>query len=147
MKNKIFSSFILVLIFSFSISGFAQTEEPKEQTLCPVMGNPINKETYIDYQGQRIYFCCAGCDKTFLKDPEKYFSEFAKNNIVLENVQETCPMSGAKLKKKDVYTDYNSRRIYFCGNGCKMAFEKDPEKHLKNMTVNTMEKSEKKKGM
>jgi len=42
------------------------------QKLCPVMGQPINKEFYVDYQGRRIYFCCQMCVDTFKKDPEKY---------------------------------------------------------------------------
>ena len=49
-----------------------ETTAPKEQTLCPVMGNPINKESFIEYKGKKVYFCCGGCDKTFLADPEKY---------------------------------------------------------------------------
>ncbi|MHC5119654.1 MAG: efflux RND transporter periplasmic adaptor subunit, partial [Planctomycetota bacterium] len=43
-----------------------------EQTLCPVMGNPINKEVFVEYKGKKVYFCCPGCDDTFLKEPEKY---------------------------------------------------------------------------
>jgi Cu(I)/Ag(I) efflux system membrane fusion protein len=44
----------------------------KEQTLCPVMGGPINKEFFVEYKGKKVYFCCGGCDKTFLAEPEKY---------------------------------------------------------------------------
>lgn len=43
-----------------------------EQTLCPVMGTPINKEYFVEYKGKTVYFCCPGCDETFLADPEKY---------------------------------------------------------------------------
>ena len=53
----------------------AQADEPakaKPQTICPVMGNPINKEIFVDYQGKRAYFCCKGCIPEFNKDPEKY---------------------------------------------------------------------------
>jgi Cu(I)/Ag(I) efflux system membrane fusion protein len=46
------------------------------QTLCPVMGNPIDKEIYVDYRGVRVYFCCRGCDKKFLADPAKYIPNF-----------------------------------------------------------------------
>lgn len=45
---------------------------PGEQTLCPVMGTPINKDIFVEYQGKKVYFCCPGCDKEFLADPEKY---------------------------------------------------------------------------
>jgi Cu(I)/Ag(I) efflux system membrane fusion protein len=46
-----------------------------EQTLCPVMGGPINKEFFVEYKGKKVYFCCGGCDETFLKDPEKYLDK------------------------------------------------------------------------
>jgi YHS domain-containing protein len=36
------------------------------------MGNPINKDIYVDYNGRRIYFCCNLCPPVFNKDPEKY---------------------------------------------------------------------------
>jgi Cu(I)/Ag(I) efflux system membrane fusion protein len=42
------------------------------QTLCPVMGTPINKEYFVEYKGKTVYFCCPGCDAIFLADPEKY---------------------------------------------------------------------------
>ncbi|MBL7141184.1 MAG: YHS domain-containing protein [Planctomycetes bacterium] len=45
------------------------------QKTCPVMGSPINPEIYVDYQGRRIYFCCAGCPETFTKDPETYIAK------------------------------------------------------------------------
>jgi len=43
-----------------------------EQTLCPVMDIPINKEFFVEYEGKKVYFCCPGCDSMFLEDPEKY---------------------------------------------------------------------------
>ncbi|MHC4555209.1 MAG: efflux RND transporter periplasmic adaptor subunit [Planctomycetota bacterium] len=45
---------------------------PGEQILCPVMGNPINKDVFVEYKGKKVYFCCGGCDDVFLKEPEKY---------------------------------------------------------------------------
>ena len=50
----------------------AQAPGAKEQTLCPVMDFPINKEQFIEYQGKKVYFCCPGCSDKFLAEPEKY---------------------------------------------------------------------------
>jgi|WetSurMetagenome_2_1015567.scaffolds.fasta_scaffold00110_1 YHS domain-containing protein len=47
------------------------------QTTCPVMGEPINKDIYVDYKGKRVYFCCNMCPETFKKDPEKYLKKLA----------------------------------------------------------------------
>ena len=38
------------------------------------MGGAINKDVYADHEGQRVYFCCAGCDGRFREDPEKYLA-------------------------------------------------------------------------
>jgi Cu(I)/Ag(I) efflux system membrane fusion protein len=46
-----------------------------EQTHCPIMGGPIDKNVFIEYQGKKVYFCCPGCEETFLKDPEKYLDK------------------------------------------------------------------------
>jgi len=52
-----------------------------EQTTCPVMGGPIDKNVFTEYQGKKVYFCCAGCVDKFKADPGKYISklpQFAK---------------------------------------------------------------------
>ena len=43
-----------------------------EQTICPVMAGPVNKSIFTDYQGKKVYFCCAQCLDTFKADPNKY---------------------------------------------------------------------------
>lgn len=45
------------------------------QETCPIMGNPINKEIFVEYQGKKVYFCCNGCSEKFLADPEKYVAK------------------------------------------------------------------------
>ena len=53
-------------------------------TTCPVMaGSPVSKKTaeaaglFRDYEGQRYYFCCAGCGPAFDADPAKYAAAVA----------------------------------------------------------------------
>jgi len=43
-----------------------------EQTVCPVMGGPVDKNVYTEYQGKKVYFCCTQCLDTFKADPNKY---------------------------------------------------------------------------
>ncbi len=52
-----------------------QTVAAAEQTVCPVMGNPINKDLFVEYQGKKVYFCCPGCKPEFEKDPAKYVAK------------------------------------------------------------------------
>lgn len=50
---------------------------PGPQRTCPVMGGVIDRKVFVDYAGLRIYFCCPGCEKTFLADPAGYLKKLA----------------------------------------------------------------------
>lgn len=44
-------------------------------------------------------------------------------------VQTTCPVMAGPINK-DMYTEYKGKKVYFCCAGCKVEFEKNPEKYL-----------------
>ncbi len=46
-----------------------------EQTICPVMKGAIKKSVFTEYNGKKVYFCCAGCKEKFEKEPEKYIAK------------------------------------------------------------------------
>ena len=43
-----------------------------DQMLCPVMGDPVSKEFFVEHEGTKYYLCCESCLKRFRKDPEQY---------------------------------------------------------------------------
>jgi YHS domain-containing protein len=105
-----------------------------EQTLCPVMDNPINKDVFVEYKGKKVYFCCEGCDDTFLKDPEKYLHKLPQfqdqESTLPTGIEQTvCPVMGNPIDK-DVFVEYKGKKVYFCCPGCIETFEKYPEKYL-----------------
>ena len=51
-----------------------------EQTMCPVMSAPINKELFVEYKGKKVYFCCEGCERMFKEEPEKYLAKLPQFN-------------------------------------------------------------------
>ena len=54
---------------------FSSPQKVGTKATCPVTGDEfaIAKDTvHAEYKGKHVYFCCAGCKKTFDKDPEKY---------------------------------------------------------------------------
>ena len=55
--------------------------------------------------------------------------------------QTLCPVLGGNVNKQ-VYADYNGKRIYFCCSGCDAEFKKDPEKYMKKLEAEgiTLEK-------
>jgi YHS domain-containing protein len=60
------------------------TDSTTPQTICPVMGNPIDPAVFVEYKGKKVYFCCRGCDQKFQEDPEKYLAK-------LPQFQESAP--------------------------------------------------------
>lgn len=66
----------------------AMSAQPGQQTLCPVMGGPIDEQYFIEYKGKKVYFCCPGCDKLFLAEPEKYLDKLPQFKSEQEQEQE-----------------------------------------------------------
>src|SRR5512140_855346 len=126
MRKKI----LLVLAgaaLAVAASAFAAD---KPQTACPIRNKAIDKATYVDMQGQRVYFCCETCAAKFKANPEPTFAKFAKEGIVPENVQKTDPVCGMKVSDKSVKADWKGRRLLFCSDSCKASFEKEPARYL-----------------
>jgi Cu+-exporting ATPase len=116
------------LLMMAAVATFAAD---KPQTACPVCGGDIDiaKSPHVDFQGQRIYFCCEHCSAKFDADPEKYLEQTGKDGIVFQSIQKVCPLTGEDIDKT-AYADYKGRRVYFCCDKCKAKFEKDPQKYL-----------------
>ncbi|MBN2071587.1 MAG: hypothetical protein JW814_09045 [Candidatus Krumholzibacteriota bacterium] len=125
-------------------AGSIETIGLKKQTLCPVMGNPVDPKIFTDIQGQRVYFCCAMCIDQFRAAPGKYFEQARIDSVLFENIQTTCPISGDVIDRK-FFTWYKGRGIYFCGEECKKIFDSDPEKQMGKLGKEEEKKIEKEK--
>ena len=101
--NDLYKIAILFVMGVFLVSGCGDEETPAPdvgteiadvqlvagtQTTCPIMDSPINEDIYSDYQGKRIYFCCAGCDDKFKAEPEKYIKQMEDEGVTLTRVIE-----------------------------------------------------------
>ena len=60
---------------SEAASEVEAASEAIEQTTCPVMGGKINKDLFVEYKGQKVYFCCKACVSKFQEAPEEYLSK------------------------------------------------------------------------
>jgi YHS domain-containing protein len=103
------------------------------QKVCPIQKKAIDPEVFIEYQGQKVYFCCPGCDNKFLEDTEIYFGQMKERGEVAENVQTLCPVSGDKLDEDKVSLTLPGRKINFCCKKCVRQFKKDKAKYIKNL--------------
>jgi YHS domain-containing protein len=56
------------------------------QAKCPVRGGDIDPQVFVvgRADGQRVFFCCAGCDKKFLKNPAKYAAKLDAQGIKID---------------------------------------------------------------
>jgi len=101
MKYLVLLVSILVVGFSGSLwaeEGGTCSFEAAEQcevinSTCPVMGGEVDQDTpfKVEYEGQTIGFCCAGCIDAFNAAPEKYL-EIIKQERIIE-----CPECGAEI--------------------------------------------------
>ena len=91
--KRMMISVILALVLAISLAGAGWAAPPplmdkpmagKSQAACPVQGGKINKDLYVDYQGQRVYFCCAECLPIFKKNPEAYLRKMRQQGVLPE---------------------------------------------------------------
>lgn len=104
----------------------------KPQTACPIDGAAVDKKVFVDFQGQRIYFCKHECAAAFGADAEAFMKKVEEQGVLLENVQKSCPMCGMDLEKT-VFADYKGLHLFFCSKECREEFLKNPETYLKTM--------------
>ncbi len=53
-----------------------------KNTICPVMDLEVMDGQFVDWEGFRVHFCCAGCDQTFLAAPEDFLPVLAEDAAV-----------------------------------------------------------------
>ena len=112
-----------------------------EQQQCPFSGGELDKNLTAQVGGTEIAFCCASCQsKVESADglpakAELVFSDAAfakgfvrkKPDIKLDGVK--CMMMPAKAVNEKFAVDYDGHKVFFCCNGCKNKFSKDPKSY------------------
>ncbi|MCF7858488.1 MAG: YHS domain-containing protein [Candidatus Cloacimonetes bacterium] len=142
MKKIIFIA-LLCLLVSYTLiaeeskvchSDMNMEKAEKIQETCPVMGNPINKEIYTEYKGEKVYFCCEACINIFNNNPGKYLEKMQESQVeeALEFKQTKCPVMGMEIVP-EINIEYKGEKIYFCCPSCIETFKANPEKHLEQL--------------
>lgn len=50
--------------------------------MCPVLTDEaIDPEQWVEYEGQRVYFCCPKCKRKFQRDPEAYLANLPQFTV------------------------------------------------------------------
>jgi len=76
-------------------------------------------------------FVLNGCKKSEPAPPPQTPATSAEpaKEVAAAAEQTTCPVMGGAINK-DIFTEYKGKKVYFCMESCKTAFEKDPEKYI-----------------
>ncbi|MCX6560891.1 MAG: YHS domain-containing protein [Candidatus Aminicenantes bacterium] len=147
------SLLILVLLLLVAAGGWLVASQGPDKAKDPVCGMSVTKSTATytyDYKGTTYYFCGESCKTSFIKDPEKYLAPGAETKPMGEMKGQgmmhgqmmqgqavdpskakdlVCGMTVDKATAKWTY-EYKGTTYYFCSEGCKTSFAKEPEKYL-----------------
>jgi Cu+-exporting ATPase len=102
-----------------------------KQITCPVMGGEIDEKVFIEYEGQKVYFCCPPCKKKFTDSPRTYLPALYKQWYP-QRVQVKCPVMGGVVNP-DVFVEHKGQQVHFCCKGCDTKFKADADKYMKKL--------------
>ncbi len=101
---------------------------------CPIMGEEIDGDDTMLFQGYRIRLCCPGCEEKFRADPRKHLTLLLNPELVALN-NERCPMMREEPTERDNFFVYDGVLIDTCCSDCPEMFAEDPEKALKEAGI------------
>lgn len=117
--------FLAAAVASMLFAGYQlRAEGPDSNTKCPVSGQPVKADKFVEYNGGKVYFCCGNCPKAFEANTAKYA---AKANMQLvetgQLVQVACPLSG-RPTNPSATVEVGGVKVGLCCNNCKAKIEK-----------------------
>lgn len=60
-------------------TGKAKAPFDLKNSTCPMSGEPVTENDWIEYNGMVVHFCCEGCGKEFLDDPDSQLAKMVEN--------------------------------------------------------------------
>jgi len=107
---------MLLVVFGFAVYA---ADTAVEDLKCPVSGQPVNPEAFVEHNGGKVYFCCENCPKKFSADPAKYAAKANHQMAQSGQLKQTaCPITG-KAAKDSTAIDVQGVSVAFCCNNCK----------------------------
>ena len=66
--------FLSFLFAMFLGSGAVSAQMPMDagNKICPVGGEAVAGDSFVEYEGKKYGLCCPACAEEFYKDPQKY---------------------------------------------------------------------------
>jgi YHS domain-containing protein len=125
---------------------------------CPVGKQAIDQETFVEYGGHTIGFCCGGCDTKFLAWDAVKKDAFVQASLAAQKQEpkghdhakvakdvkpkpfagdpyllHACPVSGKKLGSMGapIVLEVEGREVRLCCKGCIKKVKAEPAKYAK----------------
>lgn len=101
----------LAVLLAFAVPAFPVFAEETTQSgttdagnkLCPVSGDPVSGQDFVEYQGKRYGLCCPMCKAPFLSDPKKYIAQMEAKEKASDSTAVVTPdASKSKEMEKDM---------------------------------------------
>ncbi len=128
MKAKRFVSILilmsLVLVLSFAITGCRkQSQATGQKWTCP-----MHPEVISEKSGE-----CPKCKMKLVPIEGEKDANTMGAAMPADIEQKMCPVMANMPINKDIFVEYQGKKVYFCCNDCKAKFEKEPEKYLSKL--------------
>ncbi|MEE8469274.1 MAG: hypothetical protein V3T22_12510 [Planctomycetota bacterium] len=91
---------------------------------CANTGKAVDQEFFVEHEGQKAYFCGAGCQEKASGDPAAAIVAAYPEATPLGNAN--CPISGDPVEDGESIT-WQGQEVGLCCPMCVKGFEKDPD--------------------
>lgn len=111
----------------------------KADPVCGMPVDPVSAKVTVEHEGSQYYFCCAGCLRKFVAEPEKYHKSTGPQLTVLTGTccgEKSAPSSTSALdpvcgmsvdtNSPAATYDWQGTRYYFCCQSCARKFSSNP---------------------
>jgi uncharacterized membrane protein/YHS domain-containing protein len=108
VHTRIRGCILCILLLLLNAIGHAQ--EVPGQPWCPVTRDEAaSKKFSVVYEAQEIYFCCRGCRKDFLADPEQYLGNLG-GAVAIGDSGQTATAAATSEPALPVPDDHDGRQ-------------------------------------
>jgi len=91
---------------------------------CPTDGKPVDRDKFVEVDGQRIYTCCDACVAAVKKDPKAMMAAAYPSAKPLAAKECACGAPVAAGKATEI--SWQGHKVELCGADCVTEFKKAP---------------------
>jgi YHS domain-containing protein len=94
---------------------------------CPVDEKPVNRDKFVEVEGQRVYVCSDACESKLKKDPAAATSALAKAYPTATPISSKECFCGKEVEKgHEVDATFQGHKVALCCANCASEFKKAP---------------------